>query len=245
MPFSENPTQRTSDAVKLVEDFNLKQDAEFFADPSNRIELLTTLSADDFFDLAKHTNDRVRGFEPKERSGIHEEGGFLPLLATPEPEDKRVAFRAGYDAIKDYLVTTDDSMEQKIKGASMAVEALVIWVHPFDDGNGRTSRFLGKFVEDGTTDVEQLIAETADINQRLRMFDGDLRVDQGNTIKGIDIILDDDERKEYEKTEMPAAEGISLSIKRLLEDKTIQAAVDAKQVKLTAAREKFPQKLAA
>lgn len=245
MSYSENPTQRTSDAVQLMEDFNLREDAEFFADPSHRIELLTTLSADDFFDLAKHTNDRVRGFEPRERAGVREEGAFLPLLATPEPEDKPVAFRAGYDAIKDYLSSTDDSIEQKIKGASMAVEALVIWVHPFNDGNGRTSRFLGKFVEDGTTDIDQLVAETADINQRLRMFDGELRVDQGNTIKGVDIILDDDQRAEYKKTEMPADEGISLSIKRLLEDKTIQDKVDAKQERLRGVRERFSQKLAA
>ena len=68
-------TNRISDAELLMDDFNLRQDAEFFASPQNRIELLVSLTPEDFLDLTKHINDRVRGFEPRERTNIKEEGG--------------------------------------------------------------------------------------------------------------------------------------------------------------------------
>jgi hypothetical protein len=144
---------RANNTTQLIEDLGLNEDAEFFAAPEHRIELLQSLTPDDFFDLAKHVNDRVRGFEPRERAATKEDGGFLPLLATPTPEDKPLALRAGFEAIRDYLNTSSDDVEQKIKGSGMAIEALLIWVHPFDDGNGRTSRFLAKFIDDGTTDI--------------------------------------------------------------------------------------------
>jgi hypothetical protein len=236
---------RSAAATHLVEDLNLQNDAEFFAEPESRIELLTSLTADDFFDLTKHVNDRVRGFEPKERVATKDKGSSLPLLATPSVEDKPVSLKAGFEAIQDYLADTDDSTEQRIKGAGMAVEALIIWVHPFNDGNGRTSRFLGKFIEDGATDLDQLVSETTEKNNRLRMYYNTLRVDQGNTIKGVDLILDDDEIEEYKKTEMPADEGIALSIKRLLEDKSMQEQVDATQARLKETQERSAIKLAA
>lgn len=234
----ENGTQRTTDSEKLIEDFNLNEDAEFFTDPINRIEFLESLEPDDFCDLVEHVNARVRGYEPRERTTAHEEGGYLPLLGTPSAEEKPGALRAGFAEVKKYLADSDDSTEQKVKGAAMAAEALVIWVHPSNDGNGRTSRFLGKFIEDGTTDIDQLVAATTSKSNHPRSYDGAIRVDQGNTAKGLDLILDDDEIEELKKTEMPAAEGIALSIKKLLEDKSTQARVESKSERFKAQLER-------
>ncbi|HVX24491.1 MAG TPA: Fic family protein [Candidatus Saccharimonadales bacterium] len=245
MPNIEADPQRIDDATQLVEDFNLHEDAEIFADPSNRVEFLTSLNAEDFFDISQHVNARVRGFEPRDKVTANEEGGYLPALGTPEASEKRQAFTAGFDTIKDYLLTSTDDPEQKVKGAAMAAEALIIWVHPFNDGNGRTSRFLGKFIEDGTTDTDQLIAETADKNNRLRMYKENLRVDKANVYKGIDVVLDDDEEEELKATEMPVSEGISRSLKRLLEDKTVQAKVEAQTARYQAAWEASQAKAAA
>jgi hypothetical protein len=238
MASPENNLQRTVDASKLIDDFNLAQDAEYFADPERRLEFIQSMSADEFTGLAQHINARIRGYEPRDRVTAQETGGYLPLLGTPSAEDKPVAFRAGFDTIKSYLAESDDTTEEKIKGVGMAVEALIIWVHPFNDGNGRTSRFLGKFIEDGATDSEQLVAETADKNNRLRMYDSYLRVDQGNIFKGMDLMLDADEFEALRKTEMPADDGISLSIDRLLKDKSLQQKVEDKTANYKAKLEK-------
>jgi predicted transcriptional regulator len=75
------------------------------------------------------------------------------------------------------------------------------------------------------------------------MYKSNLRVDQGNIVKGMDLMLDDDEIEEYKKTEMPIAEGIALSINRLLEDKELQQKVEAEQAKLQAKLKAYEAKI--
>ena len=234
MVTKESTPDRLQDATQLVEDFNLVEDAEYFADPANRVAFLQSLTTDEFTGIAQHINARMRGFEPREQTNAHDRGGTLLMLGTPSTEEKPEAFRAGFETIKTYLDESSDTPSKKLKSAAMATEALIIWVHPFNDGNGRTSRFLGKFIEDGTTDTEQLIAETADKNNRLRIYDGELRVDQYNIYKDLDVLLDEDEEAALEKTKMPVAEGISLSLKRLMENQAVQGEVEAKTEKLRA-----------
>lgn len=225
--------ERTVDAEKLVKDLELDKDAEYFADPENRLQFFESIDFDEFFDLAQHVNARMRGLEPREGGNHQDQGAYLPMLATPLAVEKRPAFEAGFNTIQRYLKDTDDSIEERVRGLGMATEALIIWVHPFNDGNGRTSRFFGKFIDDGTEDIGLLVGETADKNARLRMYYESLRVDQGNMVKDLDLILEDDEIEEYKKTEMPIADGISLSIDRLLRDKSYQDKVDATTARLS------------
>lgn len=226
MKNQETHQERVDYATELVGDFDLVADAELFADPQNRLDLISSLDANEFADLARHINARMRGYEPRDKTTIHEKGGFLPLEATPKAEEKPESLEAGFNAIKQYLDASTDSVEEKIRGVGMAIEALIIWVHPYNDGNGRTSRFLAKFIEDGTTDIDELIAETASNDSRQRIYNGTLRVDQWNLVKDADLMMDDDERESYRITEMPIAVGIAKSIKRLLEDKAYQDKVD-------------------
>lgn len=103
----------------------------------------------------------------------------------------------------------------------MAIEALIIWVHPFNDGNGRTSRFLGKFIEDGAVDVEDLIVSTVDRLHRMREYGDFLRVDTANIYRWLgDWVVDRPSDDELQRTEMSSTEGIVRSLDRLLRDKT-------------------------
>lgn len=147
-------------------------------------------------------------------------------MGTPPSNEKKESFLAGAEVIHDYLVHSEDTTEEKLRGAGMAAEALIIWVHPFNDGNGRTSRFVGKFIEDGTESVEGLAAETADGKYRQRAYPAGLRVDGWNTVSHLiesdDILLDDNEIEELKKTQMPYSEGIAKSLQLLLERKDVQ-----------------------
>lgn len=240
------PAERVEHATQLIEDFRLQEDAEFFSDPTNRLDFLTTLDYEDFLGIAKHVNSRVRGYEPRDRRNADDKGAFLPMLATPSSEEKPDALRAGFEAIQAYLRESDDSIEEKLRGVSMAFEALIIWVHPFNDGNGRTSRFLGKFIEDGTTDVGELIEETASNDTRQRMYDSYLRVDQGNLYKNADIVsFDESDLEELQKTEMTVADGISLSLTRMLEDKRYQDRIQAQSDRYLEQRAAYEQRKAA
>lgn len=229
---------RLHSSTQLVEDFNLVEDAEFFNDPMNRLEFVSSLDFDGFMDVALHVNARVRGFEPNDRLNANDEGGCLPGMRTPDAIEKPIAFHAGFDSIKKYLDESTDSPEQKAKGVGMAMEALIIWVHPFNDGNGRTSRFFGKFIEDGTVNTEELIAETADAGNRLRVYPPRLRLDDMTDLSA-DILLDDDQILAIKKSqeELPIIEGIAQSITQLLENKSFQDSVEAHTESKRARRE--------
>lgn len=218
---------RNHNASQLIEELGLNQDAEFFSDPSNRLEFISSLSYDDFFDVLTHVNARMRSQEPRHGLNLKDQGSSLLMLKTPDPEDKPVALKGGFEVIQKYLVSTDDTVEEKIQSVGMAVEALIIWVHPFNDGNGRTSRFMGKFIEDGSVDSEQLANEITDRNQRLRMYPAWLRVDSTTDWRDTELLLDDDEREaiRLEQERLPIIEGIPLSIERFLEDKSLQQRV--------------------
>lgn len=245
MPKKLSESDLIEHTTQLLEDFELHSDAEFFSDSVNRVEFLSLLDYDDFFGITQHINARVRGFEPRDKHTVGERGAHLPMLATPKAEEKQEALRAGFHAIQSYLRESNDVTEEKIRGVGMAVEALIIWVHPFNDGNGRTSRFLGKFIEDGTTDVDQLIEETTSHDTRLREYGGVLRIDSGNLYKNADLVsFDDDDIKKLEETEMPIADGISLSLTRLLEDKSYQDRVDAKTARYRASLAEYTKRRA-
>lgn len=227
--FGRDKEQRETDAIQLLDDFELRKDAEFFSDESNRVEFLESIDADDFFNLCQHINARMRNTVPRERKNAQDKGSFLPMLGTPDVDEKKDAFFAGFNAIKQYLGTTNDDDHAKLRGVSMAAEALVVWVHPFNDGNGRTSRFIGKFIEEGTTDLESLVDNTVSNSERLRVYDNSLRVDTYNIFKGQDIMWDEGEFEEIQRTtEMPISEGIATSLTRLLEDKRYQDRVEQK-----------------
>ncbi len=218
---------RENATYQLVHDLIGKHE-EFFDDPSNRLEFVQAQSAEDFLRIAHYVNAKLRGKKQHELlQRKNENGGFLPLMHTPSIQDKPAAFMRGYAAIQDYINNTADSIDKKIEGVAMAVEALVIWVHPFNDGNGRTGRFLAKLIEGGASDIDSLVAETASGGNRARVYS-----DRFATREGIladadneEIMLEDDERKEMKEKAKSLPTDIKamyLSVKRLLENDSVR-----------------------
>lgn len=58
-------------------------------------------------------------------------------------------------------------------------------MHPFDDGNGRTSRFVGKFIEDG-------IDEGADDDDTVEYMESDMSFSEGISQSIKRILVDKD-----------------------------------------------------
>lgn len=225
-----NETERSlreQDARQLIHDI-IGRHEEYFADPSNRLEFIQTQDADSFLQIARYANAKLRGEKPLQlRQDPDEKGAFLPMMHTPSHDDKEDSFRNGYRAIQEYLESSTDPEDKKIEGVAMATEALVIWVHPFNDGNGRTGRFLGKLIEDGATDIDALVAETAASRNRPRVYDEKYQSRQGalKDANNDDLLLDEDEREEMREKAKRMHEdpdAIHLSIKRLLENDAVR-----------------------
>jgi hypothetical protein len=173
-------------------------------------------------------NAKLRGEIPANlRRDPNEKGTFIPGLHTPSYEDKIPAFKEGYRAIQEYITNSSDPIDKKIRSVAMAVEALVIWTHPFNDGNGRTSRFLGKLIEEGADDVDALVEETASRVKRGRVYDKVLATKEYKLMiaNAEDVFMDDDERDELRvrAESLPSdIEGIYRSVQRLLQDDATQ-----------------------
>lgn len=188
---------RTAETEQLIHDVIGRNEA-FFAEPENRLNFIASQSGEDMLRIATYVNAKLRGETPHQlRQDPNEIGASLPLLHTPSTQDKPAAFVNGYTAIQEYIQTSDDSIETKIEGVAMATEALIIWVHPFNDANGRTSRFFAKLIEDGASDIDQLVGETTDGRRRNRYY-REMGVTRESMLKSADnteLMFDDDQRE--------------------------------------------------
>lgn len=222
--------ERTDNARQLIHDI-VGRHAEYFADPANRLDFIKGQTAKSFFNLSRYINAKLRGEKPHQlRFHRPEErlGGQLPVMHTPSSVDKRRSFASGFTAIQEYLNTTEDSVEKQVEGVAMATEALIIWVHPFVDGNGRTSRFMAKLIEGGGVDTDPLVEETASSASRRTYYKVRYATKEGRLedANNDDLILDDDEREQMrtDAEQLPSdIEGMYISIKRLLENDDVRA----------------------
>lgn len=213
--------RREADTRQLIDDM-VGRSNEFFTEPQNRLEFIQSQDSDSFYRIVQHANARLRGENSAElRRDPNENGAFLPTLHTPSREDKIPAFKRGYQAIQEYIANSSDPVDKKITNVAMATEALVIWTHPFNDGNGRTSRFIATLIEDGTSDVDSLVEQTASRIQRGRVYNQKFPTKESmlETANNEDIMLDDDERStmRLEAQSLPNdIEGMYKNIQHLL-----------------------------
>lgn len=215
---------RQEDAARVVDSL-IGEHAEYFNDPVVRINFIKDQGAEGMLKIAKHINARLRGETPRIlRNNPEEVGGYLPMLHTPHADVKTAAFMRGFDAIGEYMENTDDDAKAQVQKVSLAVEALIVWVHPFNDGNGRTSRFLGEIIENGAADKDRLIDAAADkrnrpptyLRKKLETRESALAVANDDY-----IMLDDDEREQIrlEAGKLPDdVEGMYRSVKRLIRE---------------------------
>lgn len=228
---------REQESGQLIAEL-IGDNTELFDDPSVRLEFLGQQTPLQFQEITTHINRRLRGFDDSDlRNEAPDKGGNLPMLHTPESNLKSAALQKGFEAIKEYI---QDSPNPHLEKVAAATEALIIWVHPFDDANGRTSRFLAQFIESGASDKSRLLAVTSDKKNRLRNYIPDIQSKQalqvmtkdavtipeapvkrepGLIYLDIDFILDDNEIEEMREQALAAPDdpdAIYLSIQKLL-----------------------------
>lgn len=164
-PLTELETRR-HDAEKLVDSI-VGRHAEFFNQPENRLQFIAEQSAEDFLRLSQFVNASLRGHPYGQlRKDVKEDRGGFIAMHTPDSPDKKPAFYRGFEAIKEYLRETTDDTDTQTENVALAIEGLVIWVHPFRDGNGRTSRFLASIIKDGIADIPSLVENSIDGTER-------------------------------------------------------------------------------
>lgn len=165
------------------------------------------------------------------RSG-KEGHGMLLALHTPATRDKLACFNSGVEAIQEYVNSSRESTEEKLDAIAMAYEALIIWTHIFNDGNGRTSRFIGKLIEDGLGDVDGLVAETISGDNRQTVYSPTVETREGvlEDLNNSELsVPNEDELRDNLDSFPNDIEGMKLNIKAILEDEELRRAYRRKQ----------------
>lgn len=165
------------------------------------------------------------------RSG-KEGHGMLLALHTPAARDKLACFNSGVEAMQEYVNSSRESTEEKLDAIAMAYEALIIWTHIFNDGNGRTSRFIGKLIEDGLGDVDGLVAETISGDNRQTVYSPTVETREGilEDLNNSELsVPNEDELRDNLDSFPNDIEGMKLNIKAILEDEELRRAYRRKQ----------------
>lgn len=153
--------------------------------------------------------------------------GMLLALHTPATRDKFACFNSGVEAVQEYVNSSRESTEEKLDAIAMAYEALIIWTHIFNDGNGRTSRFIGKLIEDGLGDVDGLVAETISGSNRQTGYFPTVKTREGvlEDLNNSELsVPNEDELRDNLDSFPNDIEGMKLNIKAILESEELRRA---------------------
>ncbi len=141
------PEQRLETAEHTVNFLDKIGSAEVLADPESRKDFILELSTDDFSNWLVRINGMARGVVPGERE-IDGQNVHTALMEPPEAEDKEPLLVATLEAAKSILTNTGD-VEEALARTSLLFSGAINYIHPFADGNGRTSRVLGFLTFEG------------------------------------------------------------------------------------------------
>lgn len=147
----------TESALKILEktypSIGDKSLAEASSDEPSRRALLRNISREDFLDFIISFNGSVRGLPPGEWSVDGKDvvigSPENPSWDFPEQEDKTVLLQKMLEAMKQMEHDNRDLRE-----IGMLSSCVLTAIHLFNDGNGRTARFLLAWIIKGTSAQE-------------------------------------------------------------------------------------------
>lgn len=159
-----NEDNRKERTVQLIDDLKSSERlGKTLYDSEMMLDFLSNSDVADVLSLLVTINAGLRGVERKklvENMNNGGEGSWLLSLHTPaSSQDKHDYMVAGIEEIGRYIDSSGEDVDQKKEAVSMAYEALIVWTHMFNDGNGRTSRFMAELIKNGLNDEEHLVSE--------------------------------------------------------------------------------------
>lgn len=127
---------------------------EALADPVTRRDYFEHMSGDDFIDFTQQVASLVRTGDSEQRQYFDGEKVGLMGHEVPDQRHKEGLLRETWDTAKSFLSDRDISDEDALEYAALTVAGGILYVHPFADGNGRTSRFTSFIMARGEQDPE-------------------------------------------------------------------------------------------
>lgn len=140
-------------AVDVVDGLKGKSIAEVFSNEEAKREFLSTMTDQDFVSFISGVNGIILG-KNKDSWGLSEEGvhlaGCFETIVPPHPKDKPELIR--------HIMNATQRMNADGRGLSdiaLMVSVTINSVHPWQDGNGRTTRVLYSLITENEKEVSK------------------------------------------------------------------------------------------
>lgn len=142
----------------------LYEHSEKLRDPATRRDHFASLEPEDFLDLVQQVNALIRTGDAQHLHPFDGTHAGLSTHEVPDQRDKEQLLRETWEAARDILQDSKLDSEEALMYAGLATAGGMLLVHPYIDGNGRTSRVLSHMImrgpgEDTTSEVAQLLSE--------------------------------------------------------------------------------------
>ncbi|MDB5183284.1 MAG: Fic/DOC family [Candidatus Saccharibacteria bacterium] len=145
------------------------------ADPVTRRDYFGHMNANDFIDLTQQVASIVRTGDSTQRQHFDgEQNGQqvrLLFVDVPEQQDKEQLLRETWETAQEFLTNPNIPDNDALEYAALTAAMGILWIHPFMDGNGRTSRVVSYLMAKGPEDESDLkILMTKSMPQEWQIF---------------------------------------------------------------------------
>ena len=150
----EHSTEHATDLLSYFQ-------SEIPEDPTIRRDYLSRVSSDDFISILQRTRQLTETGEATEHP-LDGRDVVTGTLLPPNYDDKPKLLSATWDTVNDILNNTEYDDQQALDYASVVAAIGVVGVHPFMDGNGRSSRLFSYVIARGgqsLDDIQNIISE--------------------------------------------------------------------------------------
>lgn len=153
--------------VKRLERLGL---AEKLIDSETRRDLFGNASNEQYKKMLGYVNSITRG----NRIDYEYKDGQTPLMVTPPLEDKGSLMDMTFETVREILKNDQMDSLTALRRAGMTLAGAINYIHPYEDGNGRTARTLHYLVEFGNERGESAFeADLHAIIGKLALYDVD------------------------------------------------------------------------
>lgn len=153
--------------ARLLELLGLK---ERLKDSSERRAVFSDMTDEDYQRMIGYINSVTRA----KPISYEYQNGALPMLDTPPAEAKEALMNLTYQTVRGVLSDEELSDEVALRRAGLTLAGAINYIHPYDDGNGRTGRVLHYLVEYGVGRGDQAFNdELYAIIAKLPLYEGD------------------------------------------------------------------------
>ncbi len=149
------------------------------ADAELRRDYLGHLPKEDFITEVQTVNAIIRGQETGSIQPFDNEGTVLATHDVPRKADQEELMGDIWEGVQKILTDPELDAEKALEYAGALTGLGILYIHPFDDSNGRTSRTFARVIREGTddglsADLENSLSEDGASYERLNnlMFGG-------------------------------------------------------------------------